>query len=491
MSLNLAAFEQAFFEAETEGKAVAAVIVNSPNNPSGKIYNVQSVADLASIMRSYRKKTGKKPYLICDEPYRDIVYDGVQVPSVFPLYDERLVVSSFAKNFSLPGERMGYIALNPLGAAFLHEIPAIRTYLAAVRKEFDASPFLNPDRPFQSAGLAAIGASSTLAGYLDSLTDDALLKSVLSVHCLLHGVSPQEVAFAHHARVVGSYLQSVHGVAGGGLSLVRAFERALRAASVELRCGYGARRILLDSAGTVRAVETSDGGVIEAQGVLCTAHPKFLPELAPEGFRPAYRRRIRALMDTPSAYMLFGLSEPVGALEGRNLFICPETDVAAFFRPGRTPEQGPFYAVSGAEAGNGRRTVTVIAPGYMDDVAQWADSRPGKRPGEYGRHKRVRLKAMAGAVLRHAPELAGVSFVDGATPLTLRDFMHAPAGSLYGAGHTAGQFNPAPVTRIPGLWAAGQGVVAPGVLGAVVSAFLACGCVIGHDILREEVRACR
>ena len=113
MSLNLAAFEQAFFEAETEGKAVAAVIVNSPNNPSGKVYDVQSVADLASIMRSYRKKTGKKPYLICDEPYRDIVYDGVQVPSVFPLYDESLVVSSFAKNFSLPGERMGYIALNP------------------------------------------------------------------------------------------------------------------------------------------------------------------------------------------------------------------------------------------------------------------------------------------------------------------------------------------------------------------------------------------
>lgn len=382
-------------------------------------------------------------------------------------------------------------ALETLGAAFPHEIPAIRTYLAAVRKEFEASPFLNPDRPFQSAGLAAVGDSSTLAGYLDSLTDDALLKSVLSVHCLLHGVSPREVAFAHHARVAGSYLQSVHGVAGGGLSLVRAFERALRAASVELRCGHGARRILLDSAGAVRAVEISDGCVIETRGVLCTAHPKFLPELAPEGFRPAYRRRIRALMDTPSAYMLFGLSEPVGALEGRNLFICPETDVAAFFRPGRMPEQGPFYVVSGAEAGNGRRTVTVIAPGYMDDVAQWADSRPGKRPGEYGRHKHDRLEAMAGAVLRHAPELAGVSFVDGATPLTLRDFMHAPVGSLYGAGHTAGQFNPAPVTRIPGLWAAGQGVVAPGVLGAVVSAFLACGCVIGHDILREEVRACR
>lgn len=114
MSLNLAAFEQAFFEAETEGKAVAAVIVNSPNNPSGKVYDAQSVADLTSIMRSYGKKTGKKPYLICDEPYRDIVYDGVQVPSVFPLYDESLVVSSFAKNFSLPGERIGYIALNPV-----------------------------------------------------------------------------------------------------------------------------------------------------------------------------------------------------------------------------------------------------------------------------------------------------------------------------------------------------------------------------------------
>jgi all-trans-retinol 13,14-reductase len=61
---------------------------------------------------------------------------------------------------------------------------------------------------------------------------------------------------------------------------------------------------------------------------------------------------------------------------------------------------------------------------------------------------------------------------------------------MYGTGHTIDQFNPIPATRIPGLLLAGQSVVAPGILGAVISAFLTCGFIIGHDTIREELIAC-
>lgn len=91
----------------------AAVLVNSPNNPSGKVYSRQEMEGLAQVLERHGQVSGRVPYLVCDEPYRDIVYDGTEVSPVFPLYRNSVVVSSFAKNLSLPGERIGYIAVNP------------------------------------------------------------------------------------------------------------------------------------------------------------------------------------------------------------------------------------------------------------------------------------------------------------------------------------------------------------------------------------------
>ena len=91
----------------------AAVLINSPNNPSGKIYSEEEIKELASVLVEHGKKTGRTPYLICDEPYRAITYNGKTVASVFPIYDNAVVVTSFAKNLSLPGERIGFIAVNP------------------------------------------------------------------------------------------------------------------------------------------------------------------------------------------------------------------------------------------------------------------------------------------------------------------------------------------------------------------------------------------
>lgn len=91
----------------------AAVLINSPNNPSGKIYSESEIKELASILKEHGNKIGRMPYLICDEPYRAITYNGKKVTAVFPSYDNAVVVTSFAKNLSLPGERIGFIAVNP------------------------------------------------------------------------------------------------------------------------------------------------------------------------------------------------------------------------------------------------------------------------------------------------------------------------------------------------------------------------------------------
>lgn len=90
-----------------------AVLVNSPNNPTGQIYSAESLRALGELLRERGGKFGRIIYLISDEPYRKIVYDGAGVPSIFSASPESIVCTSFSKDISIPGERLGYIAVNP------------------------------------------------------------------------------------------------------------------------------------------------------------------------------------------------------------------------------------------------------------------------------------------------------------------------------------------------------------------------------------------
>jgi aspartate aminotransferase len=91
----------------------AAVLINSPHNPSGRIYPPQTIAALAELLREQGKNTGRLPYLVADEPYREIAYQGIRVPPILCAYSESIVVNSYSKSLSLPGERIGYIAVSP------------------------------------------------------------------------------------------------------------------------------------------------------------------------------------------------------------------------------------------------------------------------------------------------------------------------------------------------------------------------------------------
>ncbi len=90
-----------------------AVLINSPNNPTGKVYTREELTELAALLRERSRKLGRPVYLVSDEPYRKIVYDHIDVPSVCDLYEESFIVTSFSKDLSLPGERIGYIAVHP------------------------------------------------------------------------------------------------------------------------------------------------------------------------------------------------------------------------------------------------------------------------------------------------------------------------------------------------------------------------------------------
>lgn len=101
--IDFAAFEAAITE------KTKAVIVNSPNNPSGTLYSEETVKRLASILEDASMKYGQPIFLLADEPYREIVFKGQSVPFLPKYYDNTLVCYSWSKSLSLPGERMGYV----------------------------------------------------------------------------------------------------------------------------------------------------------------------------------------------------------------------------------------------------------------------------------------------------------------------------------------------------------------------------------------------
>ncbi|MDR2767853.1 MAG: pyridoxal phosphate-dependent aminotransferase [Treponema sp.] len=96
------------------GPKTRAVLINSPHNPTGRVYSKADLAGLGAALNRWGKRTGVYPFLVADEPYREIVYDGVKVPSVLNAYNESMAATSFSKSFSLPGERIGYITVSPL-----------------------------------------------------------------------------------------------------------------------------------------------------------------------------------------------------------------------------------------------------------------------------------------------------------------------------------------------------------------------------------------
>lgn len=90
-----------------------AFLINSPNNPTGQVYSETNMKALGEILEKKSQEYKRTIYMISDEPYRKIVYDGVEVPSIFESYKESIIGTSYSKDISIPGERIGFVAVNP------------------------------------------------------------------------------------------------------------------------------------------------------------------------------------------------------------------------------------------------------------------------------------------------------------------------------------------------------------------------------------------
>jgi len=142
-------------------ESCAMVIVNTPNNPSGVVLSDESLARLGKILRDAEARFGHPIYLVSDEPYRELVYDGNPVPCVLHYYDDTILCYSFSKSLSLPGERVGYLAV---GSAMRDRELVFAALCGAAR----GLGFVNAPSTMQRVIEACLGQTSDISVYKEN-----------------------------------------------------------------------------------------------------------------------------------------------------------------------------------------------------------------------------------------------------------------------------------------------------------------------------------
>ena len=137
---------------------VRMVILNSPNNPTGRVYPERSIQAVCDVLRAKSDQFGRPIVLLVDDPYRKIVYDGVQVPNIFDKYPFTMMATSFSKDLGLAGERIGYLAIHPHFPQFADVLEGLCFCLRTLG-------FVNAPATMQRVAAAALDASVDVAAY--------------------------------------------------------------------------------------------------------------------------------------------------------------------------------------------------------------------------------------------------------------------------------------------------------------------------------------
>ncbi len=404
---------------------------------------------------------GLTRYLLQELGLAEWLDGAVQIPDTID--HVRLLKPAF--DFSFP---QGWESLErDLCRVFPSDSPGLRSFLTQVHALWEQSRILfmrhrgrNPEASFPPVG-------RSLQEALEGCTGDPVLQGLLNIHGMLYGAFAKETSLLFHSQVVGSYYESAGLIQGGGRVWVEAFEKALGDAGVEWRCGREVSRICLDDEGGFAAVELETGERLPADRCISTIHPKrMLETVPPNAFSPAYRRRVRALEETPSAIVLYGRCH--SATVSGNLYLAGEP--RAIWDWMHLPvEERPLF-VSLPLGGSG---ASVICPACLADVPGGGADRNRTRSPDYRDWKGRMTDRLVERLSCYAHDLVGdFEPLDVATPLTFRDRLSSPEGGLYGIKHRITDLPLLPRTGVKGLYLSGQALVAPGVLGALCAGFL-------------------
>ncbi len=435
------------------------------------------------------------------------IYEGLGVANDLVFLElnpdgyDRVVVGN--DRFDIPKGRERFAA--KLKQRFPDECDGIDRYFDVIGSMVDELGYAAPIHGLGEAAQLAVHMPTVLrhglrplSDFLDTCTQDPLLRAILSIQAGDHGMAPSRAPTALHAGLQGYYFDGGCYPRGGGHSIPEALVRQIELHRGEVILRAEVDRILIES-DRVLGVRLSDGREARAPIVVSNADPGVTwgRLVAPEHVGWRLRRRIAHLrysVSTISLFMAVDMDLRAAGVDSGNIWFSRTPDIDAAYEftarrelSGDEEIPGLFFNATTLKdpsmRGDGLHTVEAMAITSIEPFARWQNRAPGARGEDYARLKADLSERILDAVECFVPGLRErVVFRALGTPLTNMHFLHATRGGIYGTEKTLGNLGPFSFsvdTHIDGLYQCGASTIAPGINGVTNSGLNAAAAALG------------
>lgn len=336
--------------------------------------------------------------------------------------------------------------------------------------------------------------------FIESLTTNKKLQSVLAGSNLLYAGQSYKTPFYVHALVINSYIESSWRFIDGGSQIGRHLAREIISRGGVVLKHVDVKK-LTDVDGEVKFAESAEGIKYFGKSFISNVHPQQTLEMVDsDRIKKVYRSRINSLENSISTLTLnIVLKKKTIKYSNRNYYFFAENNpwTVADYTDQNWPRGYAMFYTSSRETPEYADAVTLMTYMHFDEVAQWKDThntvaREDDRGEDYEQFKNRKAQKFLRYVYDRFPELENaIDTCYISTPLTLRDYLGTADGSLYGV--TKDHRDPmktfiSPRTKIPNLYLTGQNLNMHGVLGVTVSAVLTCSQILGQEYLIEKIK---
>ena len=337
----------------------------------------------------------------------------------------------------------------------------------------------------------------SLDNVLCRLTDNPLLKGLLSAYSMCYGVKPSEISFAGHSRVSYSLYESIARVKDGGDAFIRAFRKRFSEFDIDIRCGeYIAACDDIKNKHVGRFI-LNTGEEISSNCCIFTIHPQeILKTLPKKNLSKAFINRVNSFEPSAGFFSVYGILEDNGTTDKKSdnfapsiLSLFPEADANKMIDPAY-PGDPALVIMKSQEMVRGKscNILNAFELSFPEHVSAWKNSRPGNRPPGYHEYKKKRIKSIKERILKAYPEFrSSYKVIDASSILTCRDFLNSPHGSAYGIKQKTGQINLFGKIGFRNIYAAGQSSVLPGIIGAMMSSFIIVRSITGKNFFHSFI----
>ncbi|MEX2590829.1 MAG: NAD(P)/FAD-dependent oxidoreductase, partial [Chitinophagales bacterium] len=387
-----------------------------------------------------------------------------------------------------------------LQAYFPKEKSAIEEYCEKLQ-EISANTAVYNLKPFEPGAISPYQ-SIGLYDYLESITDNEKLRNVLMGNNLLYAARKEKTSLYEHALILNSYISSAWKCVDGGAQIARALVKKAKAMGGTVRNYAEVENMEVDAEKQISAVQLKNGEKVLAKKFISNVHPaQTLKMIGAAHFRKSYFQRMTAMENSTSVFSVFlNLKEKSFPYLNHNCYHFRQADFweAGKYKSKEWPKSMAIFTPANSKDPEFAESMNIMC--YMDfeEVSKWKNTyytiphNQQERGADYRAFKRQKEEQVIDALEERFPEIRScIKSVYSASPLSYRDYLATPEGSMYGMLKDY-QHNMATYvshnTKLGNLFFTGQNINLHGILGVTISAFVTCSEFVDMEKLMREVR---